>query len=121
MFNKKIWCIAILVLSLSSCTTSQLVSDETVSKLYYPNGILKSVWVTKSGMLNGIKREFNENGILQTATNYKNDVISGMHNIYRRDGSLWIKEMNHNGKLVSRREFNEEGLVILEEIFLIDQ
>ena len=110
--------IVLLVFCLSStffaCTTAQ---RDGVYKEYYSTGVLKHVQCFNKGVLDGITREYGEDGILQKATNYENNKVEGMRNIYYPDGSLWTKEVYSAGKLVARKEFDEEGFVTSEQSF----
>ena len=99
----------------TGCRSIESPQDEQVFKRYYPDGILKSIWVTKSGKLNGIKRIYTEDGTLEKATEYNDDVIDGMNNIYYADGAIWKKETYQNGRLLNRKEFDEEGILTNEE------
>jgi len=64
-----------------------------------------------------ISRQYYDTGTLKHAINYKNADMDGLYNTYYSNGALWVNEIYGQGNLVSRREYNEEGEIVQEELF----
>jgi len=107
--NKTLPFILICILGCSAQTQGGSV------KTYYNNDTLVIVQSFKKGVLNGISREYYQSGELKHAINYKNDEMSGMYHTYYPNAALWVDETYVQGKLIGRREYNEEGEIVRVE------
>lgn len=115
MCNKWFWMFIAVGILGSGCTGPSIQDDGQVYRLYYSTGVLKSVWESENGLLNGMKREYSVEGTLKSATEYKDDMMHGRRNLYHPDGSLWVQEIYEDGVLLKKKTYDGQGILTNEE------
>jgi len=110
-----------------------------ISKTFYPSGNVKGVWPYKEGRSNGINKKYYDTGKIWIEESYKNDVRHGITREYGKNGKLLYEEnfkdaqfdgpfrefyedgtlkaegLNRKNKVVSEKQYNEEGVLIFEQ------
>lgn len=74
---------------------------------YYSTGELKSEEFLMSGMKHGVWKYFYKNGKLKSRIPYYKDQIEGKISHYHSNGELIYQEAIINGKLISKKIFND--------------
>lgn len=103
----KVWMLFIGLFVLSCAETaeqSEQVIDESgklvegVSRNFYENGKLRNEVPVKEGKRHGLAKEYYENGNLAAAIEYKNDLKEGLSQWFYQDGILYQEAQYQNNK-----------------------
>ena len=81
-----------------------------IEKYFYPDGTLRLVARWKDGQLNGVVKNYDENGVLELESTFENDLRQGPTILYYPDGKVkreshfvqdeldgWFKDYDENG------------------------
>jgi antitoxin component YwqK of YwqJK toxin-antitoxin module len=88
-----------------------------VIKGYYEDGKLNFEQSTKDGKADGFSKEYRKDGTLVLEEYRKNNIPYGVRKVYYRDGKLKAEENNVNGIRQWGKEYDENGQLIMEQIF----
>ena len=84
-------------------------------KTYYRSGKpLKQMSYNNDGQLDGVLKEFHENGKLETEEVYANGKLNGISKEYSDDGILWQEFLYKKGKLLEYRAYKKDGTKICD-------
>jgi hypothetical protein len=76
---------------------------------FFENGNKQSEVEYKRGMVNGWARMWYENGNLHLEGTYKNNRSHGVRRAYHENGQVFCKAKYHEGKLLGKENWDEEG------------
>ncbi|HPN39331.1 MAG TPA: hypothetical protein PL041_13095 [Melioribacteraceae bacterium] len=96
---------------------SKDTSKDGVYIVRYPNKKIKAELFYLNGKLNGICNFYFENGRIKAREEYKEGILEGTTKRYYQYGILQSEELYKNGKLIRKKEFNDEGRLIKETKF----
>ncbi len=130
--KKRLTLFVVLILVVSGCATLKISLEDAaqraakkdvmdgVYKEYYRNGNLKLAINLKDGKLSGLNEVYMKDGHLIATRNYLNGQPHGEYKDYYSDGSLHVVGMAVNGKKEGwERKYYKNG-PLLEEIFYQD-
>ena len=90
-----------------------------------PNGTVKhycgygAIWeiTYKNNLAEGISKMYDKQGKLRVKSNYKKGKLNDVSKVYYADGKL-MREMHYRmGRLVTSKEYEKNGTLILEQLF----
>lgn len=82
--------------------------------VYFENGNKECEVDYRHGKVNGWARMWYESGQLRLEATYKNDKAHGVRRAYHENGQLFCRAEYENGKLMRRKNWDEDG----NEIYL---
>jgi len=81
---------------------------------YFANGNKESEREYKNGKVNGWARLWHESGQLHMEATYVDNIVHGTRIAYHKNGQMFCKAEYENGKILRKKNWNEEG----KEIYL---
>jgi len=100
-----------LGISFTILSCSQQKEDKKITtKTYYPEERVTRVSeIDKDSLLNGKTRWYDSLGKIYLEENYLNGVLSGISKEYHKNGSVAIENEYLKGKIISTKEYSENG------------
>ncbi|HQP12207.1 MAG TPA: toxin-antitoxin system YwqK family antitoxin, partial [Candidatus Omnitrophota bacterium] len=85
-------------------------------KLFFPKtGQVRLETIFKDDILNGLSREYYENGVIKRETTYVNNIKEGPEVEYYPDGTKSVERVYQEDKVVQIRRYNQKGELVFEQ------
>lgn len=98
------------------CTDTNGNPINGIVKQYYENGNIWREMTIKNGKENGTEREYYENGKLHVVANVVDGKTDGLSKLYNPDEKLYMEINWKNGEMIDAKVYDENGNVIETKI-----
>jgi len=94
---------------------------EGKTRYYYTTGALSGEWNYKNGKLEGMTTLYWGNGKIKAQRSFEDGKQDGVSKKYYDSGKLQYEEAYVDGRIISKKEYNKAGVVILNQNYQIDR
>lgn len=110
-----------IIFTLLSCD-QQVEERKMTTKIYYPKeGITQVSEIDKDSILNGKTLWYDSQNKIYLEENYLNGQLLGISKQYYENGSVAIENDYYKGKIISKKEYSENGNLRFQEPIALNE